>query len=97
MLALAPPRACIICAMAQLAHVFDYHLDTMCISVRQMATRQITRQFMVDLEAAALDEIARLATSAKTVRFELNQGRKREGVITRYEVDIAMTNARHAK
>jgi hypothetical protein len=83
--------------MAQLPHVLDYHLDTMCVSFREMATRQITRQFMVDLEPTALDEIARLATSAKTVRLELNQGRKREGIITRYEVDIAVTNARHTK
>src|ERR1700683_1004558 len=97
MLALAPSGACVVGAMTQLAHVLDHHLHAMRIAFRQMPARQIARQLAIDLEPSALDEIARLARTAKSVGLELDQRRERERVVARNEVDIAMRDAGHAE
>src|SRR5580698_10129067 len=96
-LSIGPSGAGVVGAMTQLADVFDYHLHAVRIAFREMAARQITRQLVIDLQAPALDEFTRLASAAESIGFELDQRGEGEGVVARDEIDILVTNARHAE
>src|SRR5579862_1837118 len=52
---------------------------------------------MIDLEPSAFDEIAGLSQTAKAIRLQLDERRKREGVVARNEIDIAMRDTGHAE
>ena len=77
--------------MSQLANILDHHLHAVRIAFREMAARQVARQLVIDLQASAFDEIARLALAAEAVGLELDQRGESEGVVARDEIDIVVT------
>src|SRR5580698_1060762 len=97
MLSFGPSGTCVVGAMTQLANVLDHHLDAVRIAFREMAARQVARQLVIDLQASALDEFSGLATAAEAVGLELNQSGESKSVVARDEIDVLVTNARHAE